>query len=283
MYHFSVYCLFSGETPTADTHSKQVRVLCWVMTSQDNLNEKAVHVKNTWGKRCDILLFASDTEDKEFGTMPINPGEGRKKLPTKTRQSLDYIYKHHIEDADWFIKCDDDTYVIMENLRYFLSGQNSSKPHYFGQHFLNDAGFNSGGAGYVLSREALQRFSGGNATARGVCDPRHQAGEDVLVSQCLRTLGVHIGDTRDALNRSRFHCLPPEFHITGNYNTWYKHYEKYKAKHVSIYLHRALCCLFRPDTDGTRVSKCGQLSQQTQDSTLCCFNVGPAPLAVGQY
>ena len=29
-------------------------------------------------------------------------------------------------------------------------------------------------------------------------------------------------------------------------------------------LHRALCCLFRPDTDGTRVSKCGQLFQQTQ-------------------
>ena len=31
-----------------------------------------------------------------------------------------------------------------------------------------------------------------------------------------------------------------------------------------IGLHRALCCLFRPDTDGTRVSKCGQLSQQTR-------------------
>ena len=29
-------------------------------------------------------------------------------------------------------------------------------------------------------------------------------------------------------------------------------------------LHRALCSLFQPDTDGTRVSKCGQLSQQTR-------------------
>ena len=32
----------------------------------------------------------------------------------------------------------------------------------------------------------------------------------------------------------------------------------------SYTLHRALCCLFRPDTDGMRVSKCGQLSQQTR-------------------
>ena len=29
-------------------------------------------------------------------------------------------------------------------------------------------------------------------------------------------------------------------------------------------IHRALCDLFQPDTDGTRVAKCGQLSQQTR-------------------
>ena len=33
---------------------------------------------------------------------------------------------------------------------------------------------------------------------------------------------------------------------------------------VRLTLHRALCCLFRPDTDDTRVSKCGQLTQQTR-------------------
>ena len=35
-------------------------------------------------------------------------------------------------------------------------------------------------------------------------------------------------------------------------------------KPVGLVIHRALCCLFRPDTDGTRESKCGQLSQQTR-------------------
>ena len=33
---------------------------------------------------------------------------------------------------------------------------------------------------------------------------------------------------------------------------------------VDISVHRALCRLFQPDTDGTRVSKCGHLSQQTR-------------------
>ena len=32
-------------------------------------------------------------------------------------------------------QADDDTYVIVENLRYFLSNKNSSEPIFFGHHF----------------------------------------------------------------------------------------------------------------------------------------------------
>ena len=46
---------------------------------------------------------------------------------------------------------------------------------------------------------------------------------------------------------------------------WRCSLDVYVVLYISIItLHRALCCLFRPDTDGTRVSKCGQLSQQTR-------------------
>ena len=37
----------------------------------------------------------------------------------------------------------------------------------------------------------------------------------------------------------------------------------FQSGHYQEMVHRALCGLFRPDTDGTRVLKCGQLSQQT--------------------
>lgn len=40
----------------------EVRVLCWIMTNPANHKKKARHVKRTWGKRCNILVFMSTAE-----------------------------------------------------------------------------------------------------------------------------------------------------------------------------------------------------------------------------
>ena len=56
-------------------------------------------------------------------------------LTQKSTLAFLFAYENYLNDFDWFIKADDDTYLIIENLKMFLSEQNSSEPVTFGYNF----------------------------------------------------------------------------------------------------------------------------------------------------
>lgn len=210
--------------------AEKVRVLCWVMTSPGGLDKKAQHQKNTWGKRCNILLFMSSEQNDTFPTVGLNVTEGRQHLTGKTMLAFRHVYENYFDQADWFMKVDDDTYVIVENLRYFLSGENTNDPVFFGHHFkvIVKQGYFSGGAGYILSKEALRRF-GEKASNSSLC--RQDGGaEDAEMGKCMQNLGVKVGNSTDNLGRSRFHCFGPNAHVHGGYPSWYYHYDAYGGR-----------------------------------------------------
>lgn len=216
----------TGEDSTvADALYKQVRILCWVMTGPNNLQKKARHVKATWSRHCNIVVFMSSVDDPDFPAVGLNTKEGRDQLYWKTIRAFHYALEKHGEEADWFLKADDDTYVVVDNLRWVLSNHSPDEPVYFGRRFkpYTKQGYMSGGAGYVLSKEALKRFVQGFNTK--VCTHTSSV-EDLALGQCMEKMGVLAGDSRDTLHRETFHPFVPEQHLTGKFpkSFWYWNY-----------------------------------------------------------
>ncbi|TMW51191.1 hypothetical protein DOY81_003727 [Sarcophaga bullata] len=204
------------------------RVLCWVMTQPANHLTKAIHIRKTWGQRCHKLLFISTEANEELKTITLNVEEGRHNLWNKTKEALKYIYKQHFNEAEWFLKADDDTYVVMENLRYLLYQYPAEVPLYFGAKFkpFVKQGYMSGGAGYVLSKEALKKFAVEAYNDTEIC-PTNFKSEDVQLGMCLENVGVIAGDSRDCEGQERFIPLAVEHVIPDDTSFWYKKYTYY--------------------------------------------------------
>jgi len=196
----------------AKAMKKKIKVLCWVLMSQDRLPTHGRAIKDTWGKRCTVLLFFSDHDDKELGAINLEShGAVMSNMWSKTRAAWRYVYTNHKNDADWFLKADDDSYVIMENLRLLLSGYDPQTPKYLGRWFKTSGGYNTESTGYVLSKGTLRTF------ARALNNPdkciEKSDLDDSNVGKCLAAFGVHPSDSRDSDGRETFHLFAPEYHI----------------------------------------------------------------------
>ena len=195
-----------NEDNVAHDLKQKVRVLCWVMTGPETHKTKAQAIKNTWGPRCNTVLYMSSEMDSTLPTIALPIGEGRNNLWGKTREAFHYIWDNYRDRADWFFKADDDTYVVVENLRFMLSGYNTSDAIWFGYKYkvIVEGGYNSGGPGYVLSREALKRFAEQGLTNSSICKSDPTGAEDAEMGKCLHNLAVKSGDSRDAHGRDLF-------------------------------------------------------------------------------
>lgn len=218
---------------------QEVRVLCWILTTPNQHRTRAIHVKRTWGKRCNRIIFMSTRPDITINAIALNvSSDSVGNTWAKTKRAFQYIYQHHRNDADWFLKADDDAYVILENLRYFLYAYSTNDPLYFGYKMARPEsvrhGYNAGGASYVLSRDALRRF--GEASTSGMpsipsnvsapsCNLNSDRGvEDIEMGKCMEALGVIAGDTRDEMKRGRFFLNTPEWHLIPgkiDLSNWY--------------------------------------------------------------
>ncbi len=141
----------------------------------------------------------------------------------KVKSIWKFVGIHYLNDYDWFFIGGDDLFVLPHNLKTYLTSlaykdeaDPREKEYFVGQR-MNGVNyrFNYGGPGYALSRAALHKF----LVVMHEDDPRkcsvsaHTPAEDMMMSRCMRYLGVFPTDTHNARGRERFHPFPPGWHF----------------------------------------------------------------------
>jgi glycoprotein-N-acetylgalactosamine 3-beta-galactosyltransferase len=107
-----------------DPPHRRPKILCLILTQQSNHMTRLKAVHETWGRKCDKIIAASDLTDSSLDAYKIKSMSGYLGIWDKLMQTLKLVVNQTLveEPYDWILKADDDTFVIMENLQSFLAG-----------------------------------------------------------------------------------------------------------------------------------------------------------------
>nr|XP_021489789.1 chondroitin sulfate synthase 3-like [Meriones unguiculatus] len=179
-----------------------------VMTAQKYLGSRALAAQRTWARFIPgrVEFFSSQQPPgAALGQPPPPlpvielPGVDDSYPPQKKSfMMIKYMHDHYLDKYEWFMRADDDVYIIGDKLEEFLRSLNSSKPLYLGQTGLGNTeelgklglepgeNFCMGGPGMIFSREVLRRM----VPHIGEClREMYTTHEDVEVGRCVRRFG----------------------------------------------------------------------------------------------
>jgi glycoprotein-N-acetylgalactosamine 3-beta-galactosyltransferase len=231
--------LFSLRTKLNENRQEKKNIFCIILTKVSNFNLRTKIVNKTWAFDCDKYYFIAKLDENNPQTevsypypiiQPSNyPQEDYNKLTDKVFGAFKEIYLRY-NDYNWYLKADDDTIIFMDHLRDFLKDKNIHENLTYGCNFkkLVYRGYQSGGAGYVLSREVFTRLGKKLVENNSFCD--NNGVEDQDVARCLRKLDVYMGKSVDDELRERFHPFDVKFHFHGHYLSTYYSFTEYPVR-----------------------------------------------------
>ncbi|CAI5446137.1 unnamed protein product [Caenorhabditis angaria] len=190
-----------GESEVADEIAKSMRIFCIIVT--DNMQTKFDELKKMWISRCDNYVFMTQFKNDTIPSININvtnPSD----IWSKTKNIYDWVIENNLNDYDWFIKVEAETYIVMENLRFLLLSYSTDEPLRFGCDIYRKSSIPDGSG--VFSREAVKRISKIDVQT---C----HSGTTLNIPECMKNVGIITKDSRDTEYKNRF---IPFMTVSGN-------------------------------------------------------------------
>tara|TARA_B110000003_G_scaffold223713_1_gene224160 strand:- start:5143 stop:5874 length:732 start_codon:yes stop_codon:yes gene_type:complete len=162
-------------------------------------------IEQTWGARCDLLLFI----DQDTEGMRIDWDDNYGALARKSHQVWTLIHRKYGEQFDFFMKADFDTYILMENMIKYLGSFDHRQPYYLGKQLLHPKfGPFVAGAAVVMSQAALSMLYAATSRDSESCSEEYFATfggqDDLALGVCLQTIGIYPQNSRTLANEERF-------------------------------------------------------------------------------
>ncbi|XP_043913267.1 C1GALT1-specific chaperone 1-like isoform X2 [Protopterus annectens] len=179
---------------------QRVRVYCIIFVTPKELEQWAA-VEQTWSKHCDKAEFYSSEDVKAFKTINLETADKWKMI----LRACMLAYQNYINEYNWFLIVNHNTFVIIENLKYFLFDKNPEHPYYIGKSLKHGSdNYIDSRGGIVLSKEALRRF----ITSLDRCLENYKSvghlSPDVVFALCLKYKRVLATNAEDNKGRMLF-------------------------------------------------------------------------------
>ncbi|XP_034657805.1 glycoprotein-N-acetylgalactosamine 3-beta-galactosyltransferase 1 isoform X2 [Drosophila subobscura] len=215
-----------------------IRILCMIPYNYNNPST-VQYVKRTWGKHCNVLLFVSGNIDNELE--PYVPEINGTDNWTLVHRGLIHAFKVYKDEVDWFLKVEDSSFVVIENLRHIINSKKllPTAPIYFGHELENTythKPFVFSKSGYVISHEALRRYVDLDRDPKtSHCQHLDGFTEELELSRCLRRAGVTTIDSLDDDGNETFMPVHMNHHFLEGYDyiNWLKDLAYHKVDTVS--------------------------------------------------
>jgi hypothetical protein len=145
----------------------------------------------TWLKRLprDSLVFYSDFNcTKVPNCVNVGGAEQGRAMKNKVISAFKHAYEHYSQKK-WFIKLDDDSFIVYPRLLAQLSRFDWQQPHYMGKHHNNWGDiYCEGGAGYVYSIGMLNAMMPNSKYEDCMTEECTLPYEDLCTGRCVKNM-----------------------------------------------------------------------------------------------
>lgn len=227
------------QNPLSDKQKQEISFVTIVMPSVVNYKERErrlTAIAKTWGPASHAIYVIHNLQ-KEYPA-PIDDGIHILQVPSnitfddglpRLYHVLREVYQNYEFEYAFFVN--DHTFVIPEHFCHYVQTHLASenKNIYVG-HALNNQNdaFNSGAAGYILSRSTIKDF----IQALNAKDPNCiadggnkwlQGNPGLVTANCFqKSLNAIVKDTREAKKYHRFHAYGIVRMVMGKVDDWYR-------------------------------------------------------------